>query len=45
MPNEVPVVFRNGSDYDYYVIIKELNVFSKIQKSIKFFPLKKKKKL
>ena len=24
MPNEIPVVFRNGSNYDYHFIIKEL---------------------
>ena len=24
MPNEIPVVFHNGSNYDYYFIIKEL---------------------
>ena len=24
MPNEVPVVFHNGSNYDYYFFIKEL---------------------
>ena len=24
VPNEIPVVFHNGSNYDYYFIIKEL---------------------
>ena len=24
MPNEIPIVFHNGSNYDYYFIIKEL---------------------
>ena len=24
VPHEIPVVFRNGSNYDYYVFIKEL---------------------
>ena len=24
MPKEIPVVFHNGSKYDYYFIIKEL---------------------
>ena len=24
MPNEIPVVFHNGPNYDYYFIIKEL---------------------
>ena len=24
MPNEIPVVFHNGSDYDYHFIVKEL---------------------
>ena len=24
MPNDVPVAFRNGSNYDYYYIIREL---------------------
>ena len=24
MPNEIPVVFRNGSNYDYHFIMKEL---------------------
>ena len=24
MPNEIPVVFHNGSNYDYYSIIKKL---------------------
>ena len=24
VPNEIPVVFHNGSNYDYYSIIKEL---------------------
>ena len=24
VPNETPVVFQNGSNYDYYFIIKEL---------------------
>ena len=24
MPNEIPVVSRNGSNYDYHFIIKEL---------------------
>ena len=45
MPNEIPVVFRNGSKYDYHFIIKELaNEFDRqfeclgeIQKSKKVF--------
>ena len=24
MPNEIPVVFHNGSNYDYHFIVKEL---------------------
>ena len=24
MPNEIPVVFHNGSKYDYHLVIKEL---------------------
>ena len=24
MPNEIPAVFHNGSNYDYHLIIKEL---------------------
>ena len=24
MPNEIPVVFHNGSDYDYHFTVKEL---------------------
>ena len=24
MPNEIPAVFHNGSNYDYHFIIKEL---------------------
>ena len=24
VPNEIPVVFQNGSNYNYYFIIKEL---------------------
>ena len=45
VPNEIPVVFHNGSNYDYHVIIKELtNEFEgqfeclgKIQESTKPF--------
>ena len=45
MPNEFPVVFHKGSNYDYHFLIKELaNKFEgqfeclgKIQKSIKLF--------
>ena len=24
VPNEIPIVFRNGSNYDYHFVIKEL---------------------
>ena len=41
MPNEIPLVFYNGSNYDYHFIIKEkqkslmgnLNALGKIRKS------------
>ena len=47
MPNEIPIVFHNGSNNDYHFIIKELaNEFEgqfeclgKISKSTKLFPL------
>ena len=45
--DEILVVFQNGSNYDCYFIIKELatlNVFGKIQKSTKLFPLQQKMK-
>ena len=53
MPNEIPVVFYNGSNYDYHFVIKELanefednsNVLEKRQKSKKLFPFQQKKKL
>ena len=44
--NEIPVVFYNGSNYDYYFIIKKIskqlwgtncNVLGKTQKNIKHF--------
>ena len=48
MPNKIPVVFHNGSSYDYYFIIKEsanefadlrdnLNVLGKIKKTKELF--------
>ena len=45
VPNEIPVVFQNGSNYDYHFVIKELAnelredliVLWKIQKSAKLF--------
>ena len=45
VPNEISVVFHNGSNYDYHFIIKELanefegnlNVLEKIQKKYKIF--------
>ena len=53
VPNEISVVFRNGSNYDYYFIIKELaNEFEgkfeylrKNTKNTKLFLLQQKKKL
>ena len=44
VPNEIPVVFHSGSDYDYHFVIKQLatslreslNVLGKIQKSTSF---------
>ena len=27
VPNKVPIVFDNGSNYDYYFIIKELTIY------------------
>ena len=36
MPNEVPVVFYNGSDYDYYVIIKNWMSWAKYKKVLIF---------
>ena len=40
IPNEIPVVFHNGSTYDYYFIIKEFNLKErqskrKLQKKIR----------
>ena len=45
MPNEISVVFHNGSHYDYHITIKELanefqgnlNVLGKLHKSTKLF--------
>ena len=37
-PNEIPVFFHNGSNYDYHFIIKEVFPFQqkqKLQKQIK----------
>ena len=52
MPYEIPVVFDNGSDYDYHFIIKEsasnwenLDIGGKIQKGTKAFLFQTKKKL
>ena len=46
MPNEIPVVFHKGSNYDYHSIIKELasefdgqfECLQKMQKRTKLFP-------
>ena len=49
MPNEIPVVFHNGSNHDYHFIIKELaNDFQgkfETQKSTKLFCSNRKMKL
>ena len=52
VPNEIPVVFHNASNYDYHLIIRELaNTFEEqfkclveIQKIAKDFPFQQKKK-
>ena len=43
MPNEVPVVFYNGSDYDYYVIIKNWMSWAKYKKVLFFFHFNRKR--
>ena len=53
VPNQIPAVFHNRSNYDYHFIIKELpnefegkfECYRKIQKSTKNVPLQWKKKL
>ena len=53
VPKEIPVVFHNGSTYDYHFIIKklakefegELNAQRKIQKNILIFQCRLKKKI
>ena len=51
MPNEIPVVFHNGSNYDFILSLKNwqtnlrrnLNIFGKKKKSGTFFPFQQKK--
>ena len=51
VPKEIPIVFHNGSTYDYHFIIKKLNVkvnlnaWEKIQKNILPFQCHLKKKM
>ena len=43
LPNEIPVVFHNGSNYDYHFILKELENKGKHRKVHNFFPSNRKR--
>ena len=43
LPYEIPVVFHNGSNYDYHFILKELENKGKHRKVHNFFPSNRKR--